>query len=41
MKFELIKAQSGWLAKTRGVIVMSQKTPKIAVAKLWLKLNEE
>ena len=39
MKFELIRAQAGWCAKTRGIMILNQETPQEAVAKLWLKLN--
>ena len=40
-KFELIRAQAGWCAKTKGIIITSQRTPEEAVAKLWLKLNKK
>lgn len=41
MKFELVRAQLGWYAKTRGVCCdYNYQTPEEAVAHLWLKLKQ-
>ena len=39
-KFQLIHAQAGWLASTRGYSISECKTPEEAVAKLWFELNK-
>ena len=40
-KFELIRAQAGWLARTRGCVVHMNKTPLEAVSNLYIKLNNK
>lgn len=40
-KFELVKAQGGWFAKTRGEYVALCSTPIEAVARLWLALHTD
>lgn len=41
LKFELVYAEAGWMARTRGEAVYGWATPDEAVARLWLALHAD